>query len=53
MAPATAIHCLPADKSLLAEGTAVLGIIQQFVVSVLAFHGNRCETLSKVFLRTR
>lgn len=53
MAPVVAIGCPHADKSLLVEGTAVLGIIQQFAVSFLDFQGNHCETLSKVFLRAR
>lgn len=38
-------------KSLLAEGTAVLGIMQQFAGSSLACQGNGSETISEVFLR--
>lgn len=49
----TAIPCPPADKSLLAEGTSVPGIIQQFAMSFLAFQGSSSEILSKVFLRVR
>lgn len=46
------MYCAPADKSLLAEGTAVLGLILQFAVRFLPFQGNHCDTLSKVLLRT-
>lgn len=51
MAPVRAVRCLCTDKSLLAAGTAVRGIVQQFAVSFLAFQGNGSETISEVFLR--
>lgn len=47
MAPVTTVPSPPADKSLLEEGSAVLGIIQQFAMGFLAFQGSSCETLSK------
>lgn len=53
MAPVSTIPCPHTDKLLLAGGSAVLGIMQQFAIGFLTFQGSSCETLSKVFLRVR